>query len=741
MGALDGFYSTWNKARETFGVGTPTDGSQHDGSSQLLKMKGMVESAAKHDGWQGAGADAYAAANKNHADVYGKLAELDKRMSAEVTNAANIVTTGRAQLDATKSWVDSMVQSLPSSLSSQARENSLIPIANQGITQVNNTVSTANGDMLKIGFRVTDIKNEYDDLSTNQQFGPGSEKKGEKEDKAKQAADDFAAAKDGTATPEQLTRLKDAANLTPEQKAALSQGNPTTISQDQYDYLKSLMKEMGSNDVKEALDHYSGLKYTLGNAMGIMGNPDIQTANGDHGGMAAMPPDVQKTFNDPLLRVESETFKQLAQSGNREFDPRVLFSHWDEYQEWSNLMSNADPSLMHGNEVNTALMTKMGETVDLMHSTGPWSAEATAMSEGMTDQIQNALNTVGHDQAAVHEVVTGDRGEKFIENFVTHPWTDDGSALGGLLPEPADHSQLAGETMRAFDNYVGGHGPQLLDIPGTDKQSLGQMNPEFVKALAHANSPYIDDMLGNPLDDTKGFGGPLEGDLSNKQMPHMRDLFAVIDSNKEAAEILNSHAYATGLQYQGNFEQSIISGEMPNSGDLSSAGTLRGVIDSAANAADNDAIKYGNLEDVKAYESRGRWFEAATTIGAEIPVVKSVLDGAGKIPGLSLQDIFVGEAPTPQEPVHIASGSSAAMQHSIAQQLLSHNMGDSNYFRQLDLLDDSGHLRPLKGNEANFETALNSYFNGINPAVKSAIEDYEDSVRDALPIAEGHTGP
>lgn len=177
MGALDGFYSTWNKARETFGVGTPTDGSQHDGSSQLLKMKGMVESAAKHDGWQGAGADAYAAANKNHADVYGKLAELDKRMSAEVTNAANIVTTGRAQLDATKSWVDSMVQSLPSSLSSQARENSLIPIANQGITQVNNTVSTANGDMLKIGFRVTDIKNEYDDLSTNQQFGPGSEKR------------------------------------------------------------------------------------------------------------------------------------------------------------------------------------------------------------------------------------------------------------------------------------------------------------------------------------------------------------------------------------------------------------------------------------------------------------------------------------------------------------------------------------------------------------------------------------
>ncbi len=178
MGALDGFYSTWNKARETFGVGTPVDGSQHDGSSQLLKMKGMVESAQPDNRWQGSGSEAYAAANKEHAGVYGKLAELDKKMAAEITNAANIVTNGRNQLDTTKSWVDSAANSLPSSLSAQAREKSLIPIAKEGITQVNNTVSTANGDMLKIGFRVTDIKNQYDELK-NQKLGPGGDKPGE----------------------------------------------------------------------------------------------------------------------------------------------------------------------------------------------------------------------------------------------------------------------------------------------------------------------------------------------------------------------------------------------------------------------------------------------------------------------------------------------------------------------------------------------------------------------------------
>lgn len=192
MSALDGFYSTWSKAKDTFGVGVPTDGSQYNGSSsQLLKMKGMIDSALPDHQWQGKGSEAYAAANKEHAAVYEKLAALDKKMAAEVTNAANIVTNGRTQLDTTKSWVDSAVNSLPSSLSAQARENSLIPIAREGITQVNNTVSTANGDMLKIGFRITDIKNQYDELSTNQKFGPESDKK-----------EDGAAAKDNKGSKE-----------------------------------------------------------------------------------------------------------------------------------------------------------------------------------------------------------------------------------------------------------------------------------------------------------------------------------------------------------------------------------------------------------------------------------------------------------------------------------------------------------------------------------------------------------
>ena len=131
MSALDGFYSTWNKARETFGQGTPDDGTQFDGSSRLMQMKAGVEAAAPDDRWQGSGSQAYAAANKDHAAVCEKLAELDKKMAGEVKNAASVVTTGPANLDTAKGWVDSMVNSLAKS-NANDREQKLIPIAREG---------------------------------------------------------------------------------------------------------------------------------------------------------------------------------------------------------------------------------------------------------------------------------------------------------------------------------------------------------------------------------------------------------------------------------------------------------------------------------------------------------------------------------------------------------------------------------------------------------------------------------
>lgn len=176
MSALDGFYSTWSKAKDTFGVGVPTDGTRHDGSSQLLRMKGMIESATPDDRWTGSASEAYAAANKEHASVYQKLADLDRQLSAEISNAATVVTSGRARLDEIKAWVDDMVRSLPAG-NTHGRDANLISIARAGIAKVDMIVQNANTEMGTIAERVTGLKGDFDAL-TNQKFASDADGEG-----------------------------------------------------------------------------------------------------------------------------------------------------------------------------------------------------------------------------------------------------------------------------------------------------------------------------------------------------------------------------------------------------------------------------------------------------------------------------------------------------------------------------------------------------------------------------------
>ena len=329
--------------------------------------------------------------------------------------------------------------------------------------------------------------------------------------------------------------------------------------------------------------------------------------------------------------------------------------------------------------------------------------------------LHEMFAAAGRDQWAVHDALAGTTGitpnDGFIGDLFTHQWADDGAAAGTLLhgagavpTELADRTQLdqairVGQTMHAVDGWVGTNASQLLDIPGTGNQSLGQVNPELTQALAEANKPYIDDMSGNPLDNSQGFA--TLDDMNNPEMPVMRDLFAVIDSNQEAAATLNSQAYLNGLQYQSNFEQSIIDGQSVNTADLQSAGTLRGVIDAGANIADNDAIEFGNLQDVKAYESRGQWFDVATAIGSEIPGVKEIVDLNGKIPGDPLRQLFVGNAPVPDNPTYISQQRSEALQYAIAQQLLKPPDRRRKILRRGE--PDRSHHRPTQATGQQFQ--------------------------------------
>ena len=105
MGVLDAFYTTWSQARTTFGEGAPTTGDSFNGSARLRQMQSTIESAAPDERWRGTASQAYAAKNAEHAAVYGKLADLDQRMAAEVSRAASVVSSGRQSLDQIHAWV------------------------------------------------------------------------------------------------------------------------------------------------------------------------------------------------------------------------------------------------------------------------------------------------------------------------------------------------------------------------------------------------------------------------------------------------------------------------------------------------------------------------------------------------------------------------------------------------------------------------------------------------------------
>ena len=157
MSAIDAFYSTWSRARETFGTGVPQDGSQFGDGSRLRQMQATIESAKPDDRWQGTASQAYAARNAEHAAVYGKLADLDQRMAAEVTRAADVVTAGRQNLAQTQSWVQSMEASIPPGKTGEIMR---VILASKGIGQISDVITQYTSDMGDIGQRIEEIRRE-----------------------------------------------------------------------------------------------------------------------------------------------------------------------------------------------------------------------------------------------------------------------------------------------------------------------------------------------------------------------------------------------------------------------------------------------------------------------------------------------------------------------------------------------------------------------------------------------------
>ncbi|MFN3006636.1 hypothetical protein [Mycolicibacterium wolinskyi] len=582
---------------------------------------------------------------------------------------------------------------------------------------------------------------------------------GDPELPGEQGAEDAQSMQDGQLTPEESARLEENTTLTPEQLDALARGN-LVLPASQLEYLNQLSRSLdgkSTEEIRQLMDDLGVDGDRLQDALQLVSNEHVSAAGADaslkpgdagyvplKGSFDALPEAMRRDLTKYPLQWENSPLGAYPKAR-----PELL--------DLASIVERGNPALQQGSSLDQAML-KQSEIM-LNETTKLPSQDLVPFAKGQVDPaLQAMLSAAGRDQIALHEALLGADGhtpnDKMIENLFTRQWGDDGAAASGLLTglapvaNPADltdptqvaQATRAGEIMHAVDYWAGDNAPKLLNIDGTDGQSLGQVNPELAKGLAEANVPYIDDMLGNKLDKTLGFD-PLD-DLMNPEMPVTRDLFAVMDTNKEAAGILNAQAYLNGIQYEDNFEKSIIDGGSIDVADLHSAGTMRGVIDTAANIADNDAIAYGNLQEVRAHESRGEWFDMAKKLGGQIPGVKELLDSIGKMPGDPMKDLFVGDLPKPDPAKGITVSTSEALQYSVATELLKNNVGNVSAFSEYNLVDpDTGQLKELNNRTiGDFRNAFLEYFTDIDPKVTLSMNEYQTAYGQAHPSADSHTG-
>ena len=161
MGALDGFRSIWTNANAAFGQGSPTGGEQLDQSLELRRLQSTVTAAGPEGSWTGAASESYAAANARQARTLGGIAELDKRLAVEVDRAAEVVATGRRDLEAVRQRVNDAAASVPNTA---ARERMLYPAISKGSSDIQEILNRSHGDLSSIGERIRGIGGEYDDL-------------------------------------------------------------------------------------------------------------------------------------------------------------------------------------------------------------------------------------------------------------------------------------------------------------------------------------------------------------------------------------------------------------------------------------------------------------------------------------------------------------------------------------------------------------------------------------------------
>ena len=161
MPAIDAFLAAWSHTRRAFGVGTPVGGAQYDNSGSLRQLEASLESAGPGSQWSGSAATSYDEANTEQRRKIGQLAALDQRLASEIDLSAQVVESGRRDLQAVRQRVIDAAAAVPEN---QEGERTKFAIAQTGLAQLQEIVQRSNAESNAIGDRIRRLGEEYSTL-------------------------------------------------------------------------------------------------------------------------------------------------------------------------------------------------------------------------------------------------------------------------------------------------------------------------------------------------------------------------------------------------------------------------------------------------------------------------------------------------------------------------------------------------------------------------------------------------
>lgn len=665
MSVIDAFLSTWSNARSTYGEGTPQTGARYDNSSALRGLQTNLESAAPGSRWTGAAATNYDGANTEHRRVFGALADLDCRLATEVDNSAQSVDAGRRNLEALRTWVVDAANSVPPG---KAGDHMRMVIAQKGLAQLQQIVQQSNAESNAIGGRIRVLEDEFRALG-NQKFagkeaGGGDVLDDKAAEEAKERAEEDVRKALQEGDQEAAARVDQAlGSVTPEQLSGT-----TPLSAEQSAYLSQMqhqMKDMSVADIKAAEDRLGERGNIVGDSWQLMANDDIGFPDAETGEVAA---DDKKFENLP--RSVQDAIKS----------PGLLYDQ--QMEDIAAIVKDGDPRLQTGTELDREMMRK----ADRMMDAPLWEKSTGQPGDGSRPQydgvLQDIFESAGRDHQIVHDHITGthgDDGQDFMMDVSTHEWNDDGKAAGSLFEWTKDSAgpegQIAAETANVYAEFLGSESDKLLSIDGN--RQIGDINPDLVKAFSNGLMAYQAEMVEeNPLTDTAF--KPL--DDFGSSMDNTKGLFAVIDSQPEAAREFNRAAYEKALGMQSSFAD--LARENPSLtvfdkrlDDLQGSARLLGVIDGGMHQETLSNIENGKMNTEQALANAQQSHEFKKDI------LRSIFSygPGGDLITNTMADQFAGPEPDPRDFKFNPDGTVSDIGISATQQSVQHQVTHAQY--------------------------------------------------------------